>query len=227
MKRTALLSAGMLVMLTACQKTPPSNDEGVQTPAMEQATPATGNAQATAQAAQTAAASSTSADASSGSSDVSSAPMTQPDWFHYDKASNKVDMTITAGLTPALNHWNYNGGHNGNMIITVPKGAAVALTLKNADPAMSHSLGIVDKVGGYSATVTLPPVFDGAITTPHTAATGVPSGKSQTIHFTASKAGKYAAVCYMAGHAATGMWIRFNVSAEGKAGVQSTSSTSG
>jgi sulfocyanin len=153
--------------------------------------------------------------------DASEAPMTTPDWFAYDKEAKTVRLTITAGLTPTLNHWNFNGGTNGDMIITVPLGSKVTLDFKNADPALAHTLGIVSKVGGYSATPTMDPVFDGAASTPHTATAGVPAGQSQTLHFTASKAGHYAAICYMAGHAAAGMWIHFNVSSTGEAGVQS------
>jgi uncharacterized cupredoxin-like copper-binding protein len=186
MKRYWILPAVLSLALTACGGGKSANN---QKPA----------SQAAAQQAATTAAPDT---------DASSAPMTTPDWFHYDKATNSVRMTITAGLTAAVNHWNYNGGHNGDMIITVPEGAKV-------------TLGIVDKVGGYSATPTAPPVFKGAITTPHSSTAGINPGKSQTLHFTASKAGDYAMVCYMAGHAAVGMWIHFDVSKDGKAGVQS------
>lgn len=208
MKRFSILPAAMLVALTACGGGESSNqmpaNQPEQTPAAQQ--PAQ---QAAGQAAQ---------------ADPSSAPMETPDWFKYDKASNTVTMTITAGLTDAKNHWNYNGAHDGNMIITVPQGAKVTIDFKNDDPAMAHSIGIVDKVGGYSATPTLDPVFDGAVSTPHSATDGLAPGKSETINFTAANAGNYAAICYMAGHAATGMWIHFNVSADGKAGVQSASS---
>ncbi|MGD8321876.1 MAG: sulfocyanin-like copper-binding protein [Gemmatimonadota bacterium] len=204
MKSSPLLSVAILVTLTACGGGESSSDQ------MQESQPAAEPAQPAAQPAQ--------------APDASSAPMTQPDWYQYDKSANTVEMTITAGLTDAMNHWNYNGATNGSMIITVPEGAQVSLTLKNDDPAMAHSLGIVDKVGGYSATPTAAPVFDGAVTTPHTATEGVNPGESQTIHFTASKAGKYAAVCYMAGHATTGMWIHFNVSADGEAGVQTAGS---
>jgi uncharacterized cupredoxin-like copper-binding protein len=35
----------------------------------------------------------------------------------------------------------------------------------------------------------------------------------------ASEAGEYSMVCYIAGHAVSGMWIKFVVSADGEAGV--------
>lgn len=203
MKRYWILPAVLTVALAACGGGKTSNSQAKSSQAASQ--PA---------AAQTAA-------KAAPDTDASAAPMTTPAWFHYDKASNTVKMTITAGLTAAVNHWNFNGGHNGDMIITVPEGAKVTLDFTNADSAMAHTLGIVAKVGGYSATPTLPPVFPGAVTTPHSSTAGINPGKSQTLHFTASKAGNYAMVCYMAGHAAVGMWIHFDVSKDGKAGVQS------
>ncbi len=203
MKRFLILPAAMLVALAACGGGESSNQM-----------PANQPDQSAAQPSQPAAAQSTQAD-------PSSAPMTTPDWFHYDASAKTVQMTITAGLTDAKNHWNFNGAHDGDMIITVPEGAKVTIDFKNADPAMAHSIGIVDKTSGFSATPTDEPVFAGAVSTPHTATEGLDPGKSETINFTASKAGNYTAICYMAGHAATGMYVFFNVSADGKAGVQS------
>ncbi len=206
MKRITILSAAMALAVTACGGGS-SKSQSESQPASQ---PAAQPAQPAAQANQM--------------PDASSAPMTTPDWFKYDKASNTVTMTITAGLTDAKNYWNFNGGHDGDMIITVPEGAKVTLDFKNADPAMAHTLGIVAKVGDYSATPTDPAVFDGAITQQHSATDGVQPNTSETLHFTASKAGNYAMICYMAGHAATGMWIHFNVSSDGQAGVQTAGS---
>ncbi len=209
MKRHAILSAAMLVALSACGGGKSSSNQ------MQQSKPAS---QPAAQPAQPAAQTAQAAPA------AASARMKTPDWFDYDKSAKTLKLTVTAGLTSAKNYWNFNGGHDGDMIITVPVGTKVTLDFKDADPNMAHSLGIVDKVGGYSATPTLPAVFPGAITKQHGPATGVQPKKSETLHFTASKAGKYGMICYMAGHAATGMWIRFNVSSNGEAGVQTAGS---
>ncbi len=202
MKRFSILPAAMLLALAACGGGESSNQMPANQPDTSAAQPAQPAATQTSQ------------------PDASSAPMTTPDWFSYDKGTNTVKMTITAGLTDAKNHWNFNGGHDGDMIITVPEGAKVTLDFKNADPAMAHSIGIVDKTSGFSATPTDEPVFAGAVSNPHTATEGLAPGGSETLNFTASKAGNYAAICYMAGHAATGMYVYFNVSADGKAGVQ-------
>lgn len=209
MKRHAILSAAVVMALSACGGGKSSSSQTQQSKPASQpaAAPAAAPAQSAAK-----------------TPDASSAPMKTPKWFDYDKAAKTLKLGITAGLTNVKNYWNFNGGHDGDMIITVPVGTKVTLDFKDADPNMAHTLGIVDKVGGYSATPTLPAVFPGAITKQHSATDGVPPGKSETLHFTASKAGNYAMICYMAGHAATGMWIHFNVSSNGEAGVQTAGS---
>ena len=65
------------------------------------------------------------------------------------------------------------------------------------------------------------PVFTGAITKyPQSMTDATASGESQTIQFVADTAGQYSMVCYIAGHSTVGMWLYFNVSASGEAGVQ-------
>jgi hypothetical protein len=60
--------------------------------------------------------------------------MAMTDWFHVDEANQAVHMTITAGSTDAKNYWNFNGGHDGNMTITVPVGYTITIDLRNNDP---------------------------------------------------------------------------------------------
>lgn len=147
--------------------------------------------------------------------------MTTPEWFHVDDAAKTVHMTITAGATEAKNYWNFNGGHDGNMTITVPEGYTVTIDLVNNDPAMAHSLGISATTSNFGI-VEPTAVFEGAITSNPTSMTdGTMPGETETITFTASAAGNYSMVCYIPGHAAAGMWIYFNVSSDGSKGVQS------
>jgi uncharacterized cupredoxin-like copper-binding protein len=64
-------------------------------------------------------------------------------------------------------------------------------------------------------------VFEGAITeNPQSMIDGVMPGESETITFVADAAGNYSLVCYVPGHSAVGMWLFFNVSGDGEAGVQ-------
>ena len=149
--------------------------------------------------------------------------MTMPDWFHVDEANKMVHMTITAGLTDALNHWNFNGYTKGDATITVPEGYTVNIDLVNNDPVMAHSLGISTVTSGFGAMLDQTVAFDGAVTSnPSSMTDATMPGESESISFVASTAGNYSMACFIVGHAATGMWIHFNVSADGSAGVQTT-----
>ncbi len=157
-------------------------------------------------------------------SNASSGPtgeMTMPSWFEVDEANQTVNVTLTAGATSDANYWNFNGATNGNLAITVPEGFTVNLTLVNDDPNMAHSVGVEEEVGGFSAAPQPSPAFDGAVTSnPTSMVDGTMPGEEETITFTADAAGNYSLVCYIPGHAATGMWVRFNVSSDGSMGVQ-------
>lgn len=146
------------------------------------------------------------------------AGMTMPDWFRVD--GTDVEMDIIAGQTNVGNYWNFNGVQNGDMTITVPVGSTVTLNFRNDDPNMAHSVGIHPNFNNAPAQVNVTPVFDGAISSnPTDMAQSTLPGESETITFTASEAGEYTMVCYIPGHTIAGMWIRFNVSADGEAGV--------
>jgi hypothetical protein len=150
-----------------------------------------------------------------------SGPMTTPDWFHADAASRTVHLTITAGATPDNNHWNFNGAIRGSTAITVPEGYAVEIEFTNRDPNMAHSLGISAETSNFSVPPQPNPVFPGAISqNPGSLIDGTMPGETETIRFVAERAGNYSIVCYIPGHTAVGMWLRFNVSANGEAGVQ-------
>jgi sulfocyanin len=150
-----------------------------------------------------------------------SGPMTTPDWYSKNDAAKTVALTITAGATDVMNHWNFNGGTHGSIAITVPEGYKVNIHFQNHDPAMAHSMGIVNETSGFGAAMEPNPAFPGAITTNPTSMTDATlPGKSEDVSFTASTAGNYAMVCFIPGHAATGMYLLFNVSSDGSAGVQ-------
>ncbi len=143
------------------------------------------------------------------------------DWFQVDHDAQTVTIDLTAGATSASNYWNYNGYHGGTGGITVPAGYTVTINLTNQDPAMGHSVGVGERMGSYPQSFTDPqPAFEGGITSNPTSMTeSTLPGETESITFVAATAGEYALVCYVIGHAATGMWLPFNVSAEGEAGV--------
>jgi len=144
--------------------------------------------------------------------------MTMPEWFQMD--GNQVTLDIVAGSTNKGNYWNFNGAQFGEMTITVPVGSEVTINFSNSDPNMAHSIGISPGFDTAPAMVDPTPVFAGAISSNPTSMTDATMpGQAETITFTASEAGNYSLVCYIPGHAVSGMWIHFNVSAEGEAGV--------
>jgi hypothetical protein len=155
-----------------------------------------------------------------------SGPMTMPAWMKVDKAKKTVSLDIHAGQTPDNNHWNFNGYDKGNATITVPEGYKVTLKFTNDDPSLAHSIGVDSAYTTFPATFTNPqPIFSGAISSDPTDPTkATQPHKSQTLNFTASKAGSYTLNCFIPGHALTGMWIHFDVSSDGKAGVQASGS---
>lgn len=144
-----------------------------------------------------------------------------PDWYSVDNAARTVRMTIVAGLTPDNNHWNFNGAIKGSREIVVPVGYAIAITLENRDPNMAHSLGIQANYTDPMIPPTPNPAFPGAITpNPGSMIDGTMPGQTVTINFVADKAGQYTMLCYVAGHTALGMYLYFDVSADGEAGVR-------
>ena len=164
---------------------------------------------------------------SAGSAGATAAPppamgeMTMPSWFQVDNDARTVSMTITAGSTTENNYWNFNGVTKGAMTITVPEGYTVTVELVNNDPVMAHSLGISTEISSFSGAPEPVPAFPGAITSnPASMMESTMPGQRESIQFTVDQAGNYSMVCYIAGHALTGMWVYFNVSADGLVGVQ-------
>ena len=144
-----------------------------------------------------------------------------PDWMKVDNDAKTVSVEIVAGKTDAANNWNFNGFVNGETSVVVPEGYTVTLTFTNKDPNMVHSIGVGERMDTYPPMIENPtPVFDGAMSSnPTDMVNATKTGASETLTFTADKAGDYALICYIPAHAATGMWIGFTVSADGKAGL--------
>jgi FtsP/CotA-like multicopper oxidase with cupredoxin domain len=146
--------------------------------------------------------------------------MTIPDWYGVDHDARTVAIELTAGATADNNYWNYNGFTKGQIAITVPEGYTVEITLINQDPNMAHSVGISAELANFML-MSPDPVFAGAISeNPQSMIDSTMPGETETITFVADAAGNYSMVCYIAGHSAVGMWLFFNVSSDGQAGVQ-------
>lgn len=149
------------------------------------------------------------------------ASLGMPDWFQVDEAAETVTIDLVAGATSENNYWNYQGFYGGRGGITVPAGYEVTINLINEDPNMPHSVGVSERRATWPSMFDeVTPVFDGAVTENPTSMTEATlTGETESITFTADAAGEYALVCYVVGHAAAGMWMPFNVSAQGDAGV--------
>lgn len=150
------------------------------------------------------------------------AGMETPEWFTIDEAARTATIDISAGATDANNYWNFNGHFDGNATIVVPEGYTVTLNFTNNDPLTTHSVGVDATTGDFPTLFDDPsPVFAGAISPNPTSMTdGTASGQSVTLTFVVDAAGEYSLVCYIPGHAQTGMWINFTVSSDGSAGVK-------
>lgn len=166
-----------------------------------------------------------SADAPGAAPEPADAPvameMSMPDWYQIDEATSTVTLTITAGATMDQNYWNYNGftkARGGSII--VPEGYTVNIDFVNNDPNMAHSVGIEEWQDTWGGTVEVSPVFAGAVTSnPGSLTDATMPGESESISFVADAAGDYAMVCYVPGHAAIGMFVKFVVSSDGTSGV--------
>jgi len=139
--------------------------------------------------------------------------LSMPAWYQVDHGAQTVTLGITAGLTNKANYWNYNGFTNGEAKIVVPTGYTVTINFTNQDPNMTHSIGVDSRTGGFPAAFTdVTPVFEGAISeNALDQANATATGEEDVVTFVASAAGDYTLVCYVPGHAAVGMWIRFEV----------------
>ena len=144
-----------------------------------------------------------------------------PDWMQVDNGAGTVVIDVVAGLTEGNNRWNLNGFYSGSGGITVPVGYTVTINFENRDGAMAHSVGVGQNSDSYPNVFSdVVPVFPGGVTAdPTSMMDATMPGESEQITFVAEAPGEYALICYVTGHAALGMWIDFNVSADGEAGA--------
>jgi len=125
-----------------------------------------------------------------------------------------AQFSIVAGQGPANGGMNFDGTSKGRLVITVPVGARVKLTLTNQGD-LPHSLEIIPAAGQLLSQAVNPPAFPGA-ETPNPVA-GIMKGKIAVAQFTAEKPGKYRMICGFPGHAILGMYATFVVSSSASA----------
>jgi sulfocyanin len=125
-------------------------------------------------------------------------------------AAATATFSIVAGQTAGNAVLNFNGKDKGHLIITVPVGAEVTLTLTNKGD-LPHSIQIIPYTDKIPAQAQARAAFPGAETPDPQQ--GILKGKTAVAKFTASKPGKYLLICGFPGHALLGMYGLFEVSA--------------
>jgi len=146
---------------------------------------------------------------------MGTAPQATGPWLKWDAATHTAALTLVAGYNDTQSGFNFNGAGKGNMTISVPEGAQVKVTFSNKG-ALPHS-AVFTSWGNRTSTSNFPVAFSGS-SSPNPAS-GITAGTTQHFSFTAVKAGQYAIVCAVPGHAAAGMWDVFNVTSGGQPSV--------
>jgi sulfocyanin len=132
----------------------------------------------------------------------------------WDAASKTMTLPIVSGLNRNYGGWNFDGQGRGSMTIVVPVGTKVTMPFYNED-IVPHSMGIVQ---GSATSVPSAPsqaAFSQAQSTNFQQ--GIATNQGDNVVFTADKPGTYLLVCGVPGHAVSGMWVVFQVSASAKA----------
>jgi sulfocyanin len=123
-------------------------------------------------------------------------------------AAPQAAFSLVAGATPANGEMNYNGTDRGKLTITVPQGANVVITLSNKG-TLPHSFQVIPFTKSLPSAALPSPAFPGAQA--KNPQVGINRGQTETITFTAAKAGHYLFICGFPGHALLGMYGTFDV----------------
>ena len=137
-------------------------------------------------------------------------PVKVNEFMSYDPAAKTVTLKVFSAHGSTNGGMNFNGGASGSQTITIPVGWSVAMSFTNED-AIPHSAIILPNKMPFPAQPQVPAIAR-AYTNDVTG--GLMTGKSDQTTFKASPAGEYVLACGVPGHAPSGMWIHFDVSAD-------------
>jgi len=128
----------------------------------------------------------------------------------YNASTKTVSISLFAALNSAQGGFNFNGGSSGNQTITAPLGWKVNFDVRNDDAIPHSAILIKDQtpVPNGPSTAAFPRAYTDHLSDGLPAQTG-----HDTMNFTATPAGNYLIACGVPGHAPSGMYIRFVVSA--------------
>jgi sulfocyanin len=134
-------------------------------------------------------------------------------YMSYDPSTKTVNLQVFAADGSANGGMNFNGGARGDQTITIPQGWTVKMSFKNKD-AIPHSAIIVADKLPFPATMDQP-----AIPRAYTndVVGGIPTDGTDQTTFKTSTPGKYLLACGVPGHAPSGMYVNFVVSADATA----------
>jgi hypothetical protein len=147
--------------------------------------------------------------------------LTRINKFTYANTQQKrVIFIMTAGYTSNNAGFNFDGYSKGDATFTVPTGYGVTFEFSNTQ-RIPHSLGITSNTAGKLIT----PLFGFGPVTTANPIKGIKPGFYQIagLASTPGEVGKYYLTCLVPGHAASGMWINFVISATATAPSISTS----
>ncbi len=144
-----------------------------------------------------------------------------PSWVTWNAKAKTVTLSIIAAYNGVGGGFNFNGYNQGHLTITVPQGARVVLNFTNK-VSLPHS-ALITPYDKHTLAGNFPVAFAGAATPNATSGVATLS-KPQTITFTAAKAGTFALVCGVPGHASAGMWDAFTVARVDRPSMTLTSS---
>ncbi len=129
-----------------------------------------------------------------------------PPGIRYDGPTRTAALDLTAGQGDG---YNFNGYAGGALVVRVPTGTTMQVTMHNAASDVSHSVLVAPwsertKGSGFAAAFpgAAPPDFEMGITS---------HDPPLRFSFTARAAGQYALVCGVPGHALIGMWDELDV----------------
>ncbi len=137
-----------------------------------------------------------------------SPPRIDSTWLVTDVPTKSVQFQLIAGFSGLNGALNFNGFGDGGLTFTAPAGWHVVIHFINHDGMLPHSaIVIADSL--VPTTGASSPAFSQAVTLK--VQEGLTSTERDDMKFVADKAGSYLIICGVPGHAAAGMWIRFNV----------------
>lgn len=135
-------------------------------------------------------------------------------WLTFSASQHTAALTLIAGYQGANSGFNYDGYARGQMVVSVPTGYTVTVTLKNQG-SLPHSAAVVS---GSPTSTTL--AFAGASAPSQNISTGLAIGQTARFHFTPKSAGTFYIVCLVPGHEQLGMWLKLVVTRGGVPSVK-------